>query len=232
MSLTELVLMPGGDYQQICDNLREALGTEGTITSSEAAEKIGALKGEVDRAKEAYGREQQFADLSISGVAADDTIDYYNDRVKTTRDYVFYDAKHIARCEFPEATSCGGSAFERSTMSEIHLPKLKQTSPDMVYACRKLTLVDLGQASYIAGIFFGYCELLTTIILRNTSESMRMISTPDTTFTNTPFAAGGAGGKIYVPQALIGSYQNDTNWSVLYEQGTCEFVALEGSEYE
>lgn len=232
MSLTELVLMPGGDYQQICDNLRQALGTEDAITSHEAAEKIGALKGEIDHAKEAYGREQQFTDSLISGVASDGTIDYYNDRINSVRDYVFYGEKHIARCAFPEATSCGGYAFTRSTMSEIHLPKLKQTSTDMVYACRKLTLVDLGYTDVVAGSFFGYCELLTTIIFRNTSQPVLMIAGATNTFRNTPFAAGGTGGKIYVPQAFIKRYQNDTNWSVLYQQGTCEFVALEGSEYE
>jgi hypothetical protein len=51
-------------------------------------------------------------------------------------------------------------------------------------------------------------------------------------FDGTPFASGGTGGTVYVPQALITEYQNNTNWSALYAQGTCNFVAIEGSEYE
>jgi hypothetical protein len=51
-------------------------------------------------------------------------------------------------------------------------------------------------------------------------------------FNSTPFAAGKAGGTVYVPQALIEQYQTATNWSTLYAAGTCNFVAIEGSEYE
>ena len=51
-------------------------------------------------------------------------------------------------------------------------------------------------------------------------------------FNNTPFASGETGGTVYVPQALIEDYKIATNWSTLYEAGTCNFVAIEGSEYE
>ena len=37
--------------------------------------------------------------------------------------------------------------------------------------------------------------------------------------------------KIYVPQALISTYQTATNWSTLYNAGV-QFVAIEGSEYD
>jgi hypothetical protein len=52
------------------------------------------------------------------------------------------------------------------------------------------------------------------------------------TFNSTPFATSGTGGTVYVPQALITEYQNATNWSTLYSGGKCNFVAIEGSEYE
>lgn len=51
-------------------------------------------------------------------------------------------------------------------------------------------------------------------------------------FNSTPFASGGTGGTVYVPSALIEQYQQATNWSTLYAAGTCNFVAIEGSEYE
>jgi hypothetical protein len=51
-------------------------------------------------------------------------------------------------------------------------------------------------------------------------------------FVSTPFASGGTGGTVYVPAALVETYKTATNWSTLYAAGTCNFVALEGSEYE
>ena len=52
-------------------------------------------------------------------------------------------------------------------------------------------------------------------------------------FTNTPLRGyDGKTGKVYVPAALISSYQTATNWATLYNAGTVEFLAIEGSEYE
>ena len=42
----------------------------------------------------------------------------------------------------------------------------------------------------------------------------------------------GATGTVYVPQALIPTYQAATNWKTLYDAGTVTFAAIEGSEYE
>jgi hypothetical protein len=76
---------------------------------------------------------------------------------------------------------------------------------------------------------FSGCTNLRTIIIRG--ETVATLSDVNN-FTDTPFASGGTGGTVYVPEALIESYQNATNWSTLYAAGTCTFVAIEGSEYE
>ena len=81
----------------------------------------------------------------------------------------------------------------------------------------------------IEGSVFGYCKNLTTLVLK--SETVCTLSNINA-FNNTPFASGKTGGTVYVPQALIESYQTATNWSTLYAAGTCNFVAIEGSEYE
>lgn len=95
--------------------------------------------------------------------------------------------------------------------------------------CKSLTLVDLPNIASIGIRSFENSSALTTIILR-----MGIVCALANTsaFDNTPFASGGTGGTVYVPQALITAYQNETNWSTLYAAGTCNFVAIEGSEYE
>lgn len=51
-------------------------------------------------------------------------------------------------------------------------------------------------------------------------------------FSNTPFASGGSGGTLYVPSALISSYQSATNWSTILGYANNSIAALEGSEFK
>lgn len=51
-------------------------------------------------------------------------------------------------------------------------------------------------------------------------------------FDNTPFASGGAGGILYVPSALISSYQAATNWSTILGYANNQILPIEGSIYE
>ena len=51
-------------------------------------------------------------------------------------------------------------------------------------------------------------------------------------FANTPFASGGAGGTLYVPSALISSYQSATNWSTIIGYANNSIQAIEGSEFQ
>ena len=96
----------------------------------------------------------------------------------------------------------------------------------LFYNCTSLHTADLGG---LQTNMFGVCTKFTTLILRS-ATLVNLTST--NTFTSTPFAIGGTGGTVYVPAALIESYKTATNWSALYEAGTCNFVAIEGSEYE
>jgi hypothetical protein len=81
----------------------------------------------------------------------------------------------------------------------------------------------------LGGAYFDHCSSLTTLVLRNdTVVTLANINA----FQGTPFASDGTGGTVYVPAALIESYQTATNWSTLYASGTCNFAAIEGSEYE
>ena len=89
--------------------------------------------------------------------------------------------------------------------------------------------MDLGACTTINNYAFNGCTALNVIVLRSTTLC-KLSGTA--AFTNTPYASGKAGGKVYVPSALIASYQTATNWKTLFGYNTCEFVAIEGSEYE
>ena len=99
----------------------------------------------------------------------------------------------------------------------------------MFYSCTKLELVDYGHASgQFANCFFN-TPLLRTLILRRVDGVCGING----------WSSGAMGGiynnptesTIYVPQALISSYQTATNWSTAYAAGLT-FLPIEGSEYE
>ena len=94
--------------------------------------------------------------------------------------------------------------------------------------CTSLELVDFAGGT-IGATWFNNCALLKTLVIRGASVTTLLNINA---FTNTPFASDGTGGTVYVPAALIESYQTATNWSTLYAAGTCNFAAIEGSEYE
>lgn len=229
MSLTELVLMPGEDYQKICDNLRSALDTDVAITSDMAATMTGALRNEIDKAIKAANTARNNEDALISGPTGSD---YYNDRVTKIRSYAFYYADGLdGLMEFPNVTSVGVGAFRSCTnITEVRFPKAKTVGSTAFQFCSSLRFLDIGDVRNIQASTFNSAGVLNEIVLRKADAPATLANT--NAFDGTPFASGGTGGKVYVPQALIESYKTATNWSTLYAQDTCEFVPLEGSEYE
>lgn len=115
-----------------------------------------------------------------------------------------------------------------SSLTDVYAPEL--TDPSLAFRqCTSLEKLDFPKLVNVNADDFVGCSKLSTLILKNTT----MVNLKGTNaFTGTPFASGGTGGTVYVPQALISQYQQATNWSTLYAAGTCNFVAIEGSEYE
>lgn len=78
-------------------------------------------------------------------------------------------------------------------------------------------------------VFYG--TVLDTLILRKTDGIVPLDSI--NAFTNgTKFRNGGGGGTLYVPNALIGSYQGATNWSTLLGYTGNVIAKIEGTTYE
>ena len=112
-----------------------------------------------------------------------------------------------------------------STIKKIEFPNLTKPPQYAFYNCTRLEFADVGKSEVIKTSTFSSCSLLTTVIIRrSTLCELQQI----TAFNQTPFR-NGTGGTVYVPQALVSSYQNATNWSAL-ESTT--FLPIEGSIYE
>lgn len=134
----------------------------------------------------------------------------------------------VATGDFPLATSIGNYAFSGAPLTSINIPLITTLNVSALQNTQ-LEWVDLPAVTTLNDQSLSGCGSLTAVILRAESVvTMKYLSV----FSGTPFAVGGTGGNVYVPSALIESYRTATNWSALYEAGTCNFVAIEGSEHE
>ena len=150
--------------------------------------------------------------------------------VTSAESNAFYNCSQLTSVNLPNVTSLGQYVFYNcKAITSLTLPKLTSFRYYAFQYCSGLTRLDLPKLTSLVGNGVAYCSVLTTLILR--SPTVCTLANTNA-FNNTPFAAGNAGGTVYVPQALIESYQTATNWSTLYAAGTCNFVAIEGSEYE
>ena len=123
----------------------------------------------------------------------------------------------IAHASFPNmAVSSLGYVFGGSTA---------------VYACHLLEDADIGSTQAIAAYSFANCYKLQTLILRKSDAICTLANV--NAFLNTPMRGyNSLTGTIYVPSALISTYQTATNWSTIYGEGYVTFAAIEGSQYE
>lgn len=176
-----------------------------------------------------------------------------NSNVETIRQYALSDCENITNMKFPKAETVQFRAFQNcKSLKKVSLPVWKGSAQAMntFQYCTALEEVDMPACENIRGVFYGCtalksirlpallnirqeafinCKSLDTIILPN-NNIVTLVNI--SAFTGTPFASGGTGGTVYVPASLIEAYKTATNWVTLYDAGTCNFAAIEGSEYE
>lgn len=96
--------------------------------------------------------------------------------------------------------------------------------------CSKLTTIDLGTSfTEIGNQATNGASALRILVLRSTSGVVKLPGWNAITMGgiyNNPAAS-----TVYVPSALVSSYQTATNWSTAYGAGLT-FSAIEGSIYE
>ena len=180
-------------------------------------------------------------------------VEYENDRVTVLGSRAFSSHINLVSVNLPNVFSIGVRSFEDcGSLKNVNIPKLnlnvstyaflgcksletvtfplvREISSYAFRDCSALKKCDFPNLGQIFTNAFMNCEQLDCLILR--SNSVTGLSKINA-FNNTPFANGGSGGTVYVPGALVDTYKVSTNWSALYESGSCSFAAIEGSEYE
>lgn len=112
-----------------------------------------------------------------------------------------------------------GYCFGNNKYTTAVFPSLEKTNSSGYYfsGANSLTKVDIGPtfSTETAGLrnsVFNGASAMNVLILRNTTlVPLASIGA----FANTPFASGKAGGTLYVPSALVSSYQSASNWSTI-----------------
>lgn len=123
---------------------------------------------------------------------------------------------------------------QMSRVATIDLPKYQTVAQYDFYQDAALTTIKLGKNSTattrtINANAFSGCAMLTDLVLYgDVVWTLSNISA----FLNSPFASGKAGGTLYVPSAMISSYQSASNWSTILGYTNNSIAAIEGSDYE
>ena len=128
---------------------------------------------------------------------------------------------------FPNVTQLGGAySFQDCNCETLVLPSLT-TSGNQTFRMSGAVTIDMGGTfTQIGNYTFTYSSKLTTLILRNAS----MVSLDNIGgFSNTPFASGGTGGTLYVPSALLSSYQAQTNWGTILAYTNNQIKTIEST---
>lgn len=151
------------------------------------------------------------------------------------RDFFAYNNAALTTVNLPVATYVGESSFGYCTsLKNIVLPAASTFYTSAFANCAKLEGADFGasiSSGSISGLFrnniFNGCTKLNKLVLR-TSHAIYPLTNINV-FNNTPFASGKAGGTLYVPQALIATYQAATNWSTILGYANNQIKSIEST---
>lgn len=159
------------------------------------------------------------------------------------RNYAFYQSG-VTEVNLPFSASVGndsvdGSAFRgckslvRAFISRAAMnanASYRNTPVDLFRGCSVLEVADIGWAAANQWkSMFGDCPNLRVIIARGDDKVPVLSAWSLAAFGGV--YSNPTESTIYVPQALISSYQTATNWSSAYSAGVT-FAPIEGSEYE
>lgn len=169
-------------------------------------------------------------DSSADGVLDRSAVEYENNTLQLVGMYAFNNCSNLKTLKLTAVTELASAAiYGCSKLENVWMPALEVAGVSSFIRCSALRFADFPVLRIIA----AYCFELTaldTLVLRKADAVCELKHVG--AFASTPFAAGGTGGTLYVPAALVESYKTATNWSSLYQAGTCNIVAIEGSEYE
>ena len=134
----------------------------------------------------------------------------------------------------PLAKTLYATSLRNTAIEYLVLPSLtSMNGANICSACTALKGVDFGGPAASDGLkgtyIFSSCSIFDTLILRGSNVwALQNVNS----FNGSKFASGQSGGTLYVPFALIASYQAATNWSTILGYANNQIKAIEGSIYE
>ena len=167
-----------------------------------------------------------------------DTLETYaNDSLTSLWGYAFAYAKNLKQVSFPNLVEVKGYAFTETGITTLVLPAYCKgktwTEFNAFSGMRNLEALDVhGHGAGLRNQWASGCSKLETVIIRSPTL---MAASAQGILANTPFnvgSTGGTGGTLYVPQALIESYQSAANWSTILSYPNNQILPIEGSIYE
>ena len=130
--------------------------------------------------------------------------------------YAFYGCSALASLNTPKVTSLGTYAFYGcNKITEVNFPLAASVPSSCFYQATALKKADFGAAKSIAGYAFAYCSKLETLILRRSDAICTLNSNGFSGFTFSKY--------VYVPAALISSYEANSTWAAT----SAKFRAIE-----
>ena len=127
----------------------------------------------------------------------------------------FQRCSNLVSVDFPNCTSISNGVFaDLYKLISINFPKCTIIGNNAFSSCYSLTSVSFPSCNIIESSAFINCRNLSQVYLTGSSlcnllHSNAFASTPFTgyssSFSGTPY--------IYVPESLVTSYQNATNWT-------------------
>ena len=147
-------------------------------------------------------------------------------KINTT---AFYGTSNLKQPIFVPRADITTASFETSGITAIVCKGIISSQSYSFKSCPNLKAVDMVDATNTGNRTFQNSAKLSTLILRN--SSVASLFSVDA-LSGTPFASGKSGGTLYVPSALIASYQSASNWSTILGYPNNRIEAIEGSIYE
>lgn len=199
------------------------ISENGTVDVSEYASAVVNVPG--------YSFAQAVTANGISG-------DIEDDSVAAITSYMCYGRTAITKLFSRGLLSIRTSGMEGCTgLTKLIGTKLNYISSDALKGCTALTAIDMGgQTTSFDNSGLPYtnalsgCSALKTLIIRNANIVTKLNNINN--FANTPFASGKTGGTLYVPSALVASYQAANNWRTILGYTNNKILPIEGSIYE
>ena len=142
----------------------------------------------------------------------------------------FQNCASLAYVKMTSAITNFSYAFRDSTnLEEAYFPNSVSDVDRVCYGCTKLTVMDCGSGRISHTSAFYNCYALRTLVLRKKDGVQTLASWSKNCLGG--IYSHPTESEIYVPSALIESYQTASNWKSAYEAGVT-FKPIEGSIYE